>query len=1064
VRRISFRESLAFLIIILLLFIAATARGQTADASILGSVRDSAGRGLPGATIVARNGETGVQWTVTTTATGRFAFLQLPLGGPYTISAHRIGFRAETRSGYELSLGSRVVVDIALRTAPAQLAPVVVAGSVEDRRAPNMGANYRVGEAQLQAVPAVNRSFTDLANLSPTTGTQLSSLGQRWTSTDIRIDGMQARNMLRAGEFGAGPFTLSMEAIREFDVTSAMYDVTQGRQGGGSVRAATKSGTNTWTGSGFAYYRSSDLTPTTDFQSRTRNQRQFSAVQWGGSAGGPIVTDRAHVFFVLDRWNSNEPLFSGLVQTPSDEIASGVARDSLARLVRILASSYALDTSRSQVGRLNRSPVANTAFARVDVALDDRHQLTLSDDYSLWDSPLSGGVDQPITLFDGRSNYHTQENLAIAAVHSTLASGLQNDLQLGLSSSNRRLTPNSLAPRGFVRIQSTFADGSKGDTRVQFGGNRLAPDDSRETEVQFVDHAYVQRGDVLWTFGTDNTLTRMTTYIAESQSGLFEFNSLADLEAKRAFRYSRTLPLAEAQPTTHQSVAELGAFTQAEWRPNAQLVTTLGLRWDGTAFLTAPARNALVEQVLGGAERTDRKPSDFSKFQPRAQLVWDVTGAERDVIRIGAGRFAAQAPYYVQHNQLLNDGNRIADITLTGASIPIPDYASYRADPSTNPGLPAGAARPAPYVNLVSPDFRTPSVWKGSLSYRRRIGERLTLTGTELYARTTDNYMYSDRNLRAAPAFTLSNEENRAVFVPAATIDAQGRTLNANALVSPSLGRVLELVNTGEARQHAEIAEAHAALPLGALMDVSYTHNVARDNTTFGCCLGRTSTTFTAIRSDPRDLSGSWGPSDTDFRHKLVFAGSLPIGWGVQLGGRYVGSSGLPFSAIVNGDINGDEATSNDLAFVFDPNDPATPSAIAASMRKVLDNPRNVARGYLRDNLGRIASRNGATAPWSERIDMRLSKTIRTTRGQSAELGVDVFNVANLLNRSWGAQYTLPVGISNQNPVVQRIPLLNVVGFNQTTRQYVYTVNENFGVLQKSGNPYQVQLAARCRF
>jgi hypothetical protein len=56
------------------------------------------------------------------------------------------------------------------------------------------------------------------------------------------------------------------------------------------------------------------------------------------------------------------------------------------------------------------------------------------------------------------------------------------------------------------------------------------------------------------------------------------------------------------------------------------------------------------------------------------------------------------------------------------------------------------------------------------------------------------------------------------------------------------------------------------------------------------------------------------------------------------------------------------------------------------------------------------------------------------------------------------------VGISNQNPVVQRIPLLNVVGFNQTTRQYVYTVNENFGVLQKSGNTYQIQLAARYRF
>jgi len=58
----------------------------------------------------------------------------------------------------------------------------------------------------------------------------------------------------------------------------------------------------------------------------------------------------------------------------------------------------------------------------------------------------------------------------------------------------------------------------------------------------------------------------------------------------------------------------------------------------------------------------------------------------------------------------------------------------------------------------------------------------------------------------------------------------------------------------------------------------------------------------------------------------------------------------------------------------------------------------------------------------------------------------------------------LPIAISNQNPVVQRIPLLNVVGFNQATRQYVYTVNENFGVLAKAGTPYQMQLSVRYGF
>jgi hypothetical protein len=394
----------------------------------------------------------------------------------------------------------------------------------------------------------------------------------------------------------------------------------------------------------------------------------------------------------------------------------------------------------------------------------------------------------------------------------------------------------------------------------------------------------------------------------------------------------------------------------------------------------------------------------------------------------------------------------------------VPDYAAYRNDATTNPGLPAGAPPSAPYVNLVDPGFKTPSVWKASTSYRRRIGERFVVTGTLLYSRTTDDYMYVDRNLRTAPAFTLANEENRSVFVPAATIDAQGRTLNANALTSPLLGRVLELTNSSDGQQHAEILDGTAALPFGSTLSASYTHNVSRDNTTFGCCLARTSTTFTAIKSDPRDLSGSWGPSDTDFRHKVVVASSIPLGWGFRMGGRYVGTNGRPFSAVVNGDINGDEATSNDLAFVFDPANPSTPAAIAASMRKVLDNPQNVARDNLRANLGHIASRNGAVAPWTERIDVRFAKTIHTVRGQSAEIGLDVLNVANLLNDNWGAEYQLPVGISNQNPVVQRIPLLNVVGFNQTTKQYTYTVNENFGVLQKGGNPYQIQLAVRYGF
>jgi hypothetical protein len=81
-----------------------------------------------------------------------------------------------------------------------------------------------------------------------------------------------------------------------------------------------------------------------------------------------------------------------------------------------------------------------------------------------------------------------------------------------------------------------------------------------------------------------------------------------------------------------------------------------------------------------------------------------------------------------------------------------------------------------------------------------------------------------------------------------------------------------------------------------------------------------------------------------------------------------------------------------------------------------------------------------------------------------AEVTADIFNFANLMNSEWGGQYLLPQGISASNPISQQLFLLNVVGFDQATRRYRYTVNESVGVLRKRGDPYQIQLGVRYRF
>jgi hypothetical protein len=1034
-------------------------RAQGTDATIGGRVSSTTGVPIADVTVTIRNTSTGFASSVRTTAAGQYVFAQLPLGGPYDVTARRVGFEPVTKSGYRLTLGVRVRADFTLVERAASLAPVVVTADTTAAVLQRLGGSTRLSARALTDLPAVGRNFTDLAALAPTVGSEFSIGGARATSTDVRIDGLQARNMLRGGELGRGPYTISMEAVREFEVVTNVYDVTLGRLGGGSINAATKSGTNQIVGSIFTYTRNDALSAPRDYLGRSRALRQSDVWQMGGTVGGPIVRDRVHYFVAFDRQQSSVPLAIADLRTPRDELDAQIARDSLTRFLDILGRRYGA-ANAPLVGVFSRKPVANTAFGRLDWRLGDRHQLTLRDNFSTSAAPNDGVGDQVLAVLESRSSSRSVDNQALLSLRSSLTPTLQNELKLGFSLADRSLTPNTDIPRGFVRVRSKLPDGTTGDVRLQFGGNRLAPEGSGERQYQLVNTAYWQRGTQLVTAGVDNSLTHLRTFIPTDEGGLFEFDSLGAFESLVASRYTRQVPLG-TPPYAHQDVLDAGAFAQTEWRPTPAVVATAGVRYDVTSFLTAAERNPLVEERFG--LRTDNTPTDWKGIQPRAQLTWDARGDGRDVLRIGGGAFTAQPQYYLQANNLFFDGTRLADLTLTGAAVPRPDFPAYRSSVANVPGVPAGAAAPA-YVNLMGADFRAPVTWKGSAAYARRVTDWLTMTATFLASETRHNYQYFDRNLRDAAAFTLGNEQDRSVFVPANTIPASGRTAARFAYEHPEFTHVLELVSTGRARARAAIVDGAFALPRGGLARASYTYNRARDNSTFSCCIARTASLLTPVKSDPRDLSGSWGPSDFDFRHKVAAYADVPVGYGFAVGARYVGTSGRPFSLTVNGDINGDDYSGNDLAFVFDPDDPATPPDVAAAMRRVLANRNSVARDYIRANLGRIAERNGGSAPWTQRVDVRVAKRFATVGRQSAQLLVDVYNFGNLLNSKWGGQTLLPQGISASNPTTQQLPLLNVVGFDQATRRYRYTVNESVGVLRKRGDPYQIQIGVRYEF
>ena len=197
--------------------------------------------------------------------------------------------------------------------------------------------------------------------------------------------------------------------------------------------------------------------------------------------------------------------------------------------------------------------------------------------------------------------------------------------------------------------------------------------------------------------------------------------------------------------------------------------------------------------------------------------------------------------------------------------------------------------------------------------------------------------------------------------------------------------------------------------------------------------------------------------SDYQFRSKVVVFGSSPTFKGFSLSGRFTGTGGTRYSLTVDADINGDfvggPSNDNDLAFIFDPNDPRVPAPLKASMQKVLDNPNNRAADYLRESIGKIADRNGGSNPFAGTFDLRLSKSIKTFKDQALTLSIDVFNFANLLNRHKGVNFNLG-----------QQTLYTVSGFNRETQEYSYRMNENVGVTQANGTPYQIQLGARYSF
>jgi hypothetical protein len=229
------------------------------------------------------------------------------VGGPYKLEISFVGYQSDMAEEIYLTLGEKLRRDVSLKESATELGEVqVIAGLESAINSDRTGAATFITNEQLRVMPTITRSAADLTRLNPMAAEGGSFAGRNDQFNNYSLDGTIFNNPFGldaatpGGQTEAQP--VSLDAIEQITVNIAPYDVSQAGFTGASIDAVTKSGTNEFRGSVFAYYRNKNMIG--DKVDETEVFRgDLSQLQTGFSVGGPIVENKIFFFanFELER-------------------------------------------------------------------------------------------------------------------------------------------------------------------------------------------------------------------------------------------------------------------------------------------------------------------------------------------------------------------------------------------------------------------------------------------------------------------------------------------------------------------------------------------------------------------------------------------------------------------------------------------------------------------------------------------------------------------------------------------------------------------------------------------
>ena len=692
------------------LFAGAVCFAQVTTSALSGRVVDQSGEPVIGAAVMALHEPSGTIYGAVTNSDGRYTIQGMRPGGPYKVDFTNLGYQDVSYTDVTLQLAETYSLNAKLNESAEFLEATVITASPTSKFSAQekTGAATNITGSQIEAIPTVSRSISDVTRLSPYGGNGMSFAGSDGRLANFTVDGANFNNNFGlSSNLPGGGNPISIDAIEELQVVISPYDVRQTNFIGGGVNAVTKSGTNTLKGTAYVYHQNENMRGDTVYGEQIPSARATDRkTTYGFTLGGPIIKNKLFFFVnaeyikvptVVNRWRGSEDGISNESQY--------LSRATLADLESV--SKYMKDTYGYDTGSWTDFPANEEnrkILARLDWNISSKNHLALRYNRTVnnvWNSPnassMDGGTRMPNARMSKQSMSYANSMYSMQNIVDTWSLDLNSRLTDNLSNQFLATFSKLDDVRGSNSEEFPFIDITKDDDNyIALGYELFTWNNAVHNTVGNI------RDDITYYYGAHKFMAGINYeyQMADNQymrngTGYYRYNITdgmygADgvLDAAKLFTSTPEIVNltygydGETTPAARVQFHKAGAYFQDEWNVNDQLKLNLGVRIDGLFFDNSDLlTNGVLEYTEDGQVDADKSSGIISiayhpkkyNFQetridtgtwpkagitvcPRIGFSYDVFGDKSLKVRGGTGLFTGRLPLVFFTNMPTNGG------------------------------------------------------------------------------------------------------------------------------------------------------------------------------------------------------------------------------------------------------------------------------------------------------------------------------------------------------------------------------------------------------------------------